>query len=124
MIEPSSELYATLLRHFRHQFPLVNLRSHLALGAVGDMSVALRSKVTTFSYVILSQRRYFASSHSTTPENSVVAVRAPGSEEVSVGELLDIIIVDQEKLGRHVLGHMRWLLPVDVDRRSTSWAGS
>lgn len=73
-----------------------------------------------FDHAIVSQRRYLPSSHSSSPENSLIAVHTPG--HIVVGELMHIFMVEQEELGRHILGYVRWLVPAVVDISSTPWA--
>lgn len=109
-----------LLRHLQLQFPLLNLRSHLSPDILDPRFTALHSRITVFDHVVVSQRHYLPSSHSPFPENSLIAVRTLGS--ITIGELMHILVVDQEELGRHILGHVRWLVPADVDVSSTPWA--
>jgi hypothetical protein len=78
------ELYSLVLDHLRKRLTY-NIRSHLALS--GD--VPLMPEATFFDYVIISQRRYWASSRARNPTNSLVAVsRGPGLYDV--GELISI----------------------------------
>lgn len=123
MIEAPQTLYTALFSHFRLQFPLLNIRSQLALVHSDDRSVLLRSKITIFDYVIISQRRYHASTQSKSSNNSFIAVSRPQDNHLVVGELLHILVIDQETLGRHILGHVRWLMPAQVDLSNTFWAG-
>lgn len=123
VVEMVPPLYSAVLRFLRSQLPMLNLRSHLLLGIPGDGSIPLRTKVTSFDYVVVSQRRYWALSRASTPFNSSVAVRT-SEDSISVGELLDIIVLDQEKIGYHVFGHVRWLVPLSINTVDTFWPSS
>jgi hypothetical protein len=119
----SPPLYSAVLHFLRSRLPTLKLRSHLSLGTPGDESTSLRTKVTFFDYVVVSQRRYWALSRASAPFNSFVAV-CTSENSISVGELLDIVVVDQDKVGHHVLGHVRWLVPLSMDLSNTFWPSS
>lgn len=110
-------LYNSVLNYLRlhFSFPII---SHLALGSNG--SVPLLPRVTFFDYAVIHQRRYWASSRNNNIANSLIAVKT-GSNEVRVGELTDIFVLDQPQLGLHRFGHVRWLVPANVDLTHSTW---
>ncbi|KAK0432003.1 hypothetical protein EV421DRAFT_1911298 [Armillaria borealis] len=98
------DVYHSLLRYLQVHFPHSHLRSYFSLG--DSDSLALEPCATIFDYVIVSQRRYWSLSRATNGNaNSLVAV-CMGPGEVSIGELMDIIVIQQDKLGIQPLGHM------------------
>lgn len=75
-----------------------------------------------FDYIIISQRRYYASNRNNNIANSLIAVPCPSQPNVTcLGELLDIVVLKQLRLGpvRH-FGHVRWLVPADIHGLSES----
>lgn len=115
----SNTLYATTLRHVQDRVPFA-VRSHLALGN----AVPLFPNATFFNYVIIEQRRYWAANRNNNEANSLVAISVGPVNDVSVGKLMDIFVLNQESLGtRFLLAHVRWLVPMDLPmdnlRRST-----
>ncbi|KAG6819078.1 hypothetical protein H0H93_015717 [Arthromyces matolae] len=115
------ETYARLLRHFQFQFPMLSLRSHLTPASGIAATIALCTTFTIFDYVIIAHRRYLASSRCNSPENSLIAVSVGGHRQVAVAELVNIFVFEQEQLGRHILGHVRWLPQASMPANRAFW---
>jgi hypothetical protein len=87
----SRDLYQLVLERLCKQLPF-GIRSHLTLGA----DVPLLPQATFFDYVVVSQRRYWASSRARNPTNSLVAI-SRGSGKYDVGELMSIFALVQPR---------------------------
>lgn len=116
----SSELYDVALHHLKSTLPELRLRSYLAIGT--SDSIGLDPMILSFDYAIISQRRYWAMSATSSSSNSLIAVSTGIHNEVVVGELLTIFVLDQVGVGRRTYGHVRWLVPCVVDRSNTMWS--
>lgn len=115
-----ADLYRLLLDHLTLCYPNVPLRSYLSLG--GPESVGLSTSIMTYKYAIISQRRYWASTATSSAANSLIAVQSSaGSKSFAVGELLTILVLQQKEIGRHIFGHVRWLSPASIDVTETYW---
>lgn len=75
----------------------------------------------SFDYVIINSLRYYASSRSLKPGTSLVEVTVDGAGMTWVGELLDIIHINQAPHGVFTLGRVRWFRPLQVDLTNTVW---
>lgn len=97
----------------------LNLRPHIAFGH----ELPLLDTAFYFDYIIVSQRRYYASNRTNNTANSIVVVQSPASSEVRIGELTDILILKQVHLGGiYHLGHVRWLIPASIPlAECTNW---
>lgn len=118
----SSDRYTQVLSYVRSRVPFP-IRSHLVLGN----DVPLFPNVTFFDYVVIAQRRYWASSRNNNIANSLVAVQTGSDGEVSIGELSEIFVVTQHALQTpFFLGYVRWLVqqPLTKEELSKSaWLG-
>ncbi|KAJ6501497.1 hypothetical protein C8R47DRAFT_1107562 [Mycena vitilis] len=117
-------VFDNVLDHLSVRFPLLTLRSAIA-PAVGENSYPLYNRMQLFDHVIISQRRYYASTHRKNPYDSFVNVRvATGlqGQDSWAGELLEIFVVNQPKIGIHRYGLVRWFVPTDLDLAQTVWA--
>ncbi|KAK0441727.1 uncharacterized protein EV420DRAFT_1485563 [Desarmillaria tabescens] len=117
------DVYDSLLCHLQACFPALHLRSYFSLGDA--TSLALDPHAIIFDYVIVAQRCYWSLSHAHRNANSLVAV-CTGSwpNDISVGELLDIIALQQTALRVLSLGHLRWLKPANTRLDHTFWLTS
>ena len=115
------DLYSVIFCHFQVRQPDVELHSYLAI-APSQTSIPLLNQATFFDHVILNNKRYLALSRSSRgPADSLVAIRTSASQ-VWVGELSDIFIINQPKLGIHRFGRVRWFAPFEHDLTGTIWA--
>ncbi|KAJ6517961.1 hypothetical protein C8R47DRAFT_1062533 [Mycena vitilis] len=116
-------VFDNVLDHLSVRFPLLTLRSAIA-PAVGENSYPLYNRMQLFDHVIISQRRYYASTHRKNPYDSFVNVRVATvqGQDSWVGELLEIFVVNQPKIGIHRYGLVRWFVPTDLDVTQTVWA--
>jgi hypothetical protein len=107
----SRELYQLVLERLRKQLPF-GIRSHLTLSA----DVPLLPQATFFDYVVISQRRYWASSRARNPTNSLVAIsRGPGKYDV--GKLVSIFALVQPRPSIEATTHVLRLGQVRMLRR-------
>lgn len=117
----SNSLYFEVLSYIRDRLPFP-IRSHVSLGP----EVPLFPNVTFFNYIVLNQRRYWASSRNNNIANSLVAVRSGLFDQAAVGELTDILIVSQPALQtRFFLGYVKWFVPLTLDEGrldDSSWS--
>ncbi|KAI0027999.1 hypothetical protein K488DRAFT_90202 [Vararia minispora EC-137] len=109
-----TELYHIVLQYFseRNTGP-VPVIPHTS---IRDSGIPLLPKVTFYSYAVLSQRRYWATSHTNNRANSMVLVSL-GDNRIGVGELLRIFHIWQPPLTPdtgYALRWMRWLIPAQV----------
>lgn len=113
------DIYSKVL-YFLQATCRLPLRSHLVLGP----QAPLFSTATFFDYVIVSQRRYFSSNRTNTLANALISAPRDNTSTPRVGELLDIIVLNQPDLGGvYYLGHVQWFVPVPWDNipRSSAW---
>ncbi|KAK0470420.1 uncharacterized protein EV420DRAFT_1616565 [Desarmillaria tabescens] len=115
------DVYDSLLRHLQARFPALHLRSYFALGDA--TSLPLDPRAIIFDYAIVAQRHYWSLSHANSNANSLVAI-CTGSQhnDIRIGELLDIITLQQKELGVQSLGHVRWLKPANISLDHTFWS--
>lgn len=114
------DVYRAVLDHFtaRLSFPV---RSHIAASSVG---VPVLPQATFFDYIVINQRRYWASSRNSNNANSLIAV-ATGQGSYHIGELIDIFAISQQTLGGiHRFGRVRWLQPFAFDMSQSAWVHS
>jgi hypothetical protein len=105
----SISLYNQVLTYLSVCLPPGCVRSCLMLGP----GVPIPAKATFFDSVVISQRRYWASSRTKNNTNSLVAVRS-GADTFEVGELVSIIAFTLAKPRYPIvkLGLVRYLKPV------------
>ncbi len=117
------DTYLPLITHLNQRFAELSLHSYLALNTSRD-SIMLSPHATLFDHVIIHGMRYWPRSHTTSLENSLVAVRMSDlpTSLLHVGKLASIFSVNQTDIGgRHRFGCVRWLKPSTVDLRGTVW---
>lgn len=114
------DVYRDVLDHFVIRLPFP-VRSHIATSNVG---VPLLPQATFFDYVVINQRRYWASSRNSNNANSLISVMT-GQGSSHVGELTDIFTISQSTLGGiHRFGRVRWLQPFAFDMSRSAWSHS
>ncbi|TFK47537.1 hypothetical protein OE88DRAFT_1714432 [Heliocybe sulcata] len=101
------DTYFPLLQFLQQHLPQLQLYSDIALRP-GPTSTKFRNLVYSFDYVIINRHRYTALSRSPSNPGSLVAVRVADAR-LWIGELLDIILIEQDGIGIRHFGHMRWL---------------
>ena len=101
-------------------FPHLQLRSDIAPNPPPE-SVPLLKKVFFFDYAIVNQWRYHAANRSRDLKNSLVEVFVSERGDTWVGELLDLIHINQGANLTFTLGHFRWFRPLRMDLRQTVW---
>jgi hypothetical protein len=102
-------LYGQVLAYLTLRLPMHAVRSGLALGS----GVPVPFEATFFDWVVVSQRRYRASSRSKNNANSLVAIKN-GPSKFMVGELTTILAFPLNLAQCPVvrLGLVRFLKPV------------
>ncbi|KAF7371377.1 hypothetical protein MSAN_00774200 [Mycena sanguinolenta] len=120
----SAEIFNCALDALRIQLPGLNLRSSLALPSTDTPSYPLFNKMKRFPYAVISNRRYYSAEHAKSNYDSLVLVRTEGvpGQPLSAGELREIFVVDDPKIGRHYYGFVRWLVPAEVPAGNSVWA--
>jgi hypothetical protein len=118
----SPEIYVLLLRHLQLRLTTVKLHSYLSLAPSADSRV-LFPQAFFFDFVVVNHRRYLAHYNTATIASSLIALKCSNSVggRVWVGELLFIFAVDQDAIGPHRFGYVRWLKPTAVDLSGTVW---
>ncbi|RXW14412.1 hypothetical protein EST38_g11447 [Candolleomyces aberdarensis] len=114
-----SALYYRLLNYLSTVFPSENLRSWNEADPLPG-SVPLVSEALFFDYVIIQGRRYHASHRAGNAKNSMVEVFVSQMGNTWIGELQDIIQIEQ-KPSKFVLGSFRWLQPLALDLSQSLW---
>ncbi|KZV60007.1 hypothetical protein PENSPDRAFT_558091, partial [Peniophora sp. CONT] len=110
------DLYAQVLAYLRLRLPFP-VRSHITLGP----AVALHAEATFFDYVVISQRRYWASSRTNNRANTIVAV-CTDAGQYTVGELTSIVGISQPQLPVIRLGLVRWLVSCEDAPVESHWS--
>ncbi len=76
-----------------------------------------------FDYVIVAQQHYWSLLCAHGNANSLIVVRTRSQpSDISVGELLDIIALQQTALGVQSLGCIRWLKRANTCLANTFWS--
>jgi len=114
------QLYNKLLTRLKSLFPQLSLRSILDLNPT-SWSVPLQQSATFYDYAIVNQHRYYASNRTTSTSSSLVEVVVSETGRTWVGELMDIIHINQSNGYIFTLGHIRWFRPLYVDISQTIW---
>lgn len=110
--------YEAVLHHLSLVAPGAQLRSCLQPSTPG---IPLGLNMLSFDYVIINALRYYASSRALKPVSSLVEVTVDGSGRTWVGELVDIIHINQAPHGVFTLGRVRWFRPLAMDLTNTIW---
>ncbi|KAJ7757939.1 hypothetical protein B0H16DRAFT_1822615 [Mycena metata] len=121
-----SDIFHLTLRTLQIQLPLLNIRSWLAVPPPSAVpSLPLFNQMKRFPYAIIGNRRYSASLHAKTAFDSYVLVRTHALPEAPVwaGELREIFVVDEPKIGVHHYGFVEWFVPENPAlAKETVWA--
>ncbi|TFY72264.1 hypothetical protein EVG20_g747 [Dentipellis fragilis] len=115
-----ADLYQQVLQYL--QLRMFHVRSHMVLGP----GVPLLPKMTMFDYVVISQRRYWASTRNNNLANSLVAV-ATGPGQFVVGKLTRLFAISQPHVSpaNIYLGEICWLVPViNAYPADSAWKGT
>lgn len=112
-------MYSALLRHVNIIQPTLNIRSFM--GAPTPNSLPLVTTATFFDSVVIRGSRFRASHRSENACGSLVEVAVDGAGHTGVGELTDILILQQPRYGTMTLGVMKWLTPLQMDTHETIW---
>jgi hypothetical protein len=115
-----SDLYFIVLGHLRSRSPTLQLHSHIALSP-SPSSIPLFPRATFYDHVIVRGQKYAASTRNINSRQSLVMVQTSASGQTWVGELQHIFMVNQESVGCHWFGQMRWFIPVPSNR-DTIWS--
>ncbi|KAJ6450039.1 hypothetical protein C8R47DRAFT_336404 [Mycena vitilis] len=117
-----ADIFSATLRALQIKLPRLELRSSLLLSTSAS-SHPLYNKIKRFPYAIVSNRRYFAAEHAKTIDDSLVLVKVLGMGPWA-GELREIFVVDQPKVGVHHYGFVRWFVPASPElAEGSTWAG-
>ncbi|VDB84878.1 unnamed protein product [Peniophora sp. CBMAI 1063] len=112
-------LYLAVLGYLRLRLPSIALQSWLSPAD----GIPLLPEAMFFDYVVLSSRRFWASSRTNNVGNTLIAVRKEGG--YAVGELQAIIGIAQAGVPVQRLGYVNWLVSQDVSIAPTSaWNSS
>lgn len=118
----SLQLYQKLLAHL--QLIMLDIPKPLTsyLDTRSD-GVILTNMANMYDYVIIHGRRYWTTRASSLGHNSLIAVLIDG--QYYVGELLLVLLLEQQEIGRKIYGHVRWQLPASqIDLSDTYWPTS
>lgn len=118
------EIFQVVLTALQIQLPRLNLRSAMVMPTSED-SHPLHNRANRFDHVVITNRRYLAAEHAKSPYDSFVLVRTHTIPGVMTwaGELREIFVIDQPRVGVHHYGFVRWFVPVEPSILSdTVWA--
>ncbi|KAJ6479999.1 hypothetical protein C8R47DRAFT_1074460 [Mycena vitilis] len=117
-----THVFHQTLRALQIKLPRLALRSYLLLPTPESSSYPLFNKMKRFPYAIVSNRRYFAAEQAKFVDDSLVLVNTHGMDAWA-GELREIFVVDQPKVGIHHYGFVRWFVPASPELLAGSpWA--
>lgn len=114
------DLYAAVLDHMKMRWPLVRFCHELTY-PIPEGVVPLRAAAAFFDHIIIKQQKFLASRRINRTNNSFICVQMDESGSIRVADLQDIILVSQDPIGQHYLGHVRWLKPLAVNLSDTVW---
>ena len=114
-----TELYYILLRHLQTRMPHLQLHSHITL-APSPSSRPLLARASFFDHVVIRGQRFAASTRTTNTSESLVAVSTSALGQTWVGELQYIFSIDQDVIGCHRFGKVKWYIPFAVEE-NTVW---
>ncbi|THU96176.1 hypothetical protein K435DRAFT_819510 [Dendrothele bispora CBS 962.96] len=113
------DLYKLVLQHVQTvcilPFPLI---SHLDPTPNG---IPLLPSAFFFDYAVVMQKRYWSSVRARNTANSIIATTSQDGT-IHVGELLHIIGFQQEGIGIHRYGVVRWFCPANIEIATTPWS--
>ncbi|KAF8057435.1 hypothetical protein FPV67DRAFT_1677229 [Lyophyllum atratum] len=117
-----SNLYYLVLRHFVARLPDVPLHSHISLPS-NPLSKPFYPQATFFDHVIINHQRFTSSRRSGASADALIAVQVGDTPvpRLWIGELQDIFLVNQESVGMHRFGRVRWFRPAEIDVNGTVW---
>jgi hypothetical protein len=115
----SRDLYLRVVAHLELRLPPNSVRSYLQLGP----GIPVPPSATFFDYVVVAQRRYWASSRSSNCADSMAIIKSSNSS-YQVGELVSILAfhcpLPQLPVVR--LGYVRLLLrATDACPQDSAW---
>jgi hypothetical protein len=116
----SGTLYTTILNHLSTLFPDARLCSLIMVNPPSN-SIPLSNQAIHFDYVVVNQLRYFTSHCAFNSSSSLVECIVDGAGGTSVGELTDIIHINQRPHGIFSLAWVRWFRPLQLDITNTIW---
>jgi hypothetical protein len=108
-----------LLEHLQTRMPHLQLHSHITL-APSPLSRPLLAKANFFDHVVIGGQKYAASTRTTNTSESLVAVSTSALGQVWVGELQYIFSINQDVIGCHRFGKVKWYIPFPVEE-NTVW---
>ena len=117
--ELNSKMYHALLRHVNMIYPTLDIRSFM--DAPSATSMPLVATAVVFDSVVIRGSRFRASRRSQNAHGSLVEVALDGTGRTGVGELTDILLVEQPHCGTLTLGVIKWLSPLQIDIHETVW---
>jgi len=116
-----SNLYGTLLKHLSMLFPQLCLCSLIEQNPAPD-TTPLLNKAIFFDYAVVHQHRYYASNCARNSTGSLVEVIVSELGDTWVGELTDLIHINQGPDHTFTLGHFCWFHPLGMDLSDTIWS--
>jgi hypothetical protein len=113
-------LYRIVLGHLSLLFPDARLRS-LIMPNPPPNSIPLNNRALFFDYAVVNQQRYHASRRARNTTGSLVECAVDGAGATSVGELTDIIHINQAPHGVFSLARVQLFRPLRIDLTDTIW---
>ena len=110
-----TELYYSVLQHLQRRMPDLELHSHISL-APSPSSRPLFARADFFDYVVIRGQKYTASTWANDSSESLIAVSTSALGQTWVGELQYIFALDQDSVGHHRFGKVRWFVPFFVEK--------
>lgn len=112
-------MYSALLRHINITQPALGIRSFIAVPTPNSMPLV--TTATFFDSVVIRGSRFRASCRSENARGSLIEVALDGAGGTGVGELTDIMLLQQPRCGTMTLGVVKWLTPLQMDVHETIW---
>lgn len=112
-------LYRAVLKHLRVLVQPKHIHSHLISPPHPD-SIALDPLATFHEHVVVNNQRFVASGFRPSDARSLFVLREEGREWA--GELLDIVTIQQDGIGVHRFGRVRYFKPLGSDDVPLLWA--
>ena len=110
-----------LLRHLSMLFPQICLRSLIEQNPAPD-TTPLLNKAIFFDYAVVHQHRSYASNRARNSTGSLVEVIVSELGDTWVGELTDLIHINQGPDHTFTLRHFHWFCPLGMDLSDTIWS--
>lgn len=98
----------------------MGLRSHIDPQPAAG-SIPLTNHSLFFDYTVVNGLRYSASRRAVTSASSLVQCVVNANGDTSVGELTDIIHINQAPHGIFSFARVRWFRPLRLDLTDTVW---